>query len=211
MKPTTGNILPRDVSQGLFPFEAFGFDLESANPPVLTLNSPWKLAAAAWVSGTAAALATLNAVVPMGAIAFETDTISVKIGDGATTYNSLTYMYRGLPVPGEPSLGTPHPHEYQAINAVTAPGTYTIDVSAQYPVGTTQIYYTGLFQAVTINTRVLVRSVTSMITGSDTYLQAVASVASFSGIVRLNSARTFEVVVQVANATLTLVIHEYWA
>jgi hypothetical protein len=92
-----------------FPFDAFEFDAPSSAAPILTLRSPWKLAAASWVSGTAAALATLNAIVPLGQIAFETDTISIKIGDGTTAYNSLTYVYRGLPIPSEPSLGTPHP------------------------------------------------------------------------------------------------------
>jgi hypothetical protein len=61
------------------------------------------------VTGTAAALAALNPVLAVGQLGWETDTLSGKIGDGATAYNSLTYFYRGLPVAGEPSLGTWHP------------------------------------------------------------------------------------------------------
>ena len=58
--------------------------------------------------GTAAALASANPVLVKGQIGYETDTLSFKIGDGSTAYNSLTYLHRGLPVSGEPSTGTPH-------------------------------------------------------------------------------------------------------
>ena len=112
------SILTRDTSQGLFPFEAFSFDPESAAAPVLTLNSPWALAGTFKgtgtgltnaISGTASALASANPVLLAGQIGYETDTLSFKLGDGTTAYNSLTYSYRGLPVAGESSLGTPHP------------------------------------------------------------------------------------------------------
>jgi len=58
---------------------------------------------------TAANLAALNPVMAPGQLGWETDTLSGKIGDGSTAYNSLEYFYRGLPVAGESSLGTPHP------------------------------------------------------------------------------------------------------
>jgi hypothetical protein len=60
------------------------------------------------ITGTAAILAANNPTPAKGQIAYETDRLSFKIGDGSTAYNSLTYFYRGLPVSGEPSLGTPH-------------------------------------------------------------------------------------------------------
>lgn len=41
--------------------------------------------------GTAAALTATNPVVPDGVIVVETDTGGVKIGDGATAWNSLPY------------------------------------------------------------------------------------------------------------------------
>lgn len=58
--------------------------------------------------GTSSALAAENPVLVAGKIGYETDTISFKIGDGSTAYNSLTYAYQGLLVAGEPSFGTPH-------------------------------------------------------------------------------------------------------
>jgi hypothetical protein len=68
---------------------------------------------AAWseivITGSAAVLASANPVLLAGQVGYETDTLSFKIGDGSTAYNALTYAYRGLPVAGEPSLGTPHP------------------------------------------------------------------------------------------------------
>lgn len=60
------------------------------------------------VTGTAAELAKRNPTLLVGQLGWETDTLSGKIGDGRTAYSSLTYFYRGLPVSGEPSLGTPH-------------------------------------------------------------------------------------------------------
>lgn len=39
------SLLNRDLSQGLFPFEAFTFDPEQTASPSLTLNSPWSLVA----------------------------------------------------------------------------------------------------------------------------------------------------------------------
>jgi hypothetical protein len=127
-----------------FPFDAFEFDPPSGAAPILTLRSPWKLAAASWVSGTAAALASLNAVVPIGQIAFETDTVSIKIGDGSTAYNSLTYVYRGLPVAGEPSLGTGHftgratPTDWdiKRTEGTVAPYVWDLSGFASCPVGT---------------------------------------------------------------------------
>jgi len=95
------SILTRDTSQGLFPFEAFSFDPESAAAPVLTLNSPWTQAGTFTgtgtgltnaISGTAAALASANPVLLSGQIGYETDTKYFKIGDGSTAYNSLSYQ-----------------------------------------------------------------------------------------------------------------------
>ena len=94
---------------GKFPFDAWEFDLPSGSSPKLRIKSPWIFDAHNRYTDTAANLASANAVIPKGWIAFETDTLSFKIGDGTTAYNTLTYIYRGLPVAGEPSLGTPHP------------------------------------------------------------------------------------------------------
>jgi len=62
------------------------------------------------LTGTAAWFAANNPVLLLGQLGYETDTLSIKIGDGTTAYNSLTYVYRGLPVAGEPSTGTLHHH-----------------------------------------------------------------------------------------------------
>lgn len=68
-----------------------------------------KVGGVAPVTGKAADLAKLNPILQPGQVGFETDTLSFKLGlDGKTKYNSLTYVYRGLPAPGEPSVGTPH-------------------------------------------------------------------------------------------------------
>jgi hypothetical protein len=67
---------------------------------------------------TAANLASGNPVLLKGQIGYETDTLSFKIGDGTTAYNSLTYAYRGLVVAGEPSQGTPHYHYALIVSAV---------------------------------------------------------------------------------------------
>ena len=65
-----------------------------------------------YIADTAANLASSNPTPAKGQVAYETDNISFKIGDGSTAYNSLTYAYRGLVVAGEPSLGTPHETKY---------------------------------------------------------------------------------------------------
>lgn len=55
-----------------------------------------------YIADTAANLASSNPTPAKGQVAYETDNISFKIGDGSTAYNSLTYAYRGLVVAGEP-------------------------------------------------------------------------------------------------------------
>ncbi len=46
------------------------------------------------------------------------------------------------PVAGEPSLGTAHPHSALILNNYDplASGNYTVDISAQVPVGTTRVW-----------------------------------------------------------------------
>lgn len=47
------------------------------------------------------------------------------------------------PVPGEPSLGTPHSHVFLILNnydPLSTPTTYTVDISAQLPVGAKLIW-----------------------------------------------------------------------
>ena len=95
------------------------------------------------VSGTAAALASSNPVLRGGEIAYETDTISYKIGDGSTAYNSLTYVYRGLPVASEPSRGTMHPHYKRILDNYdpnSTPTNYSVSLAAEVPVGCKSIY-----------------------------------------------------------------------
>lgn len=46
------------------------------------------------VTGTAAQLLTLNPILAVGQIGYETDTKYFKIGDGTTVYNSLGYQAR---------------------------------------------------------------------------------------------------------------------
>ena len=44
------------------------------------------------VTGTAASLASTNTILLVGQVGYETDTLSFKIGDGVTAYNSLSYQ-----------------------------------------------------------------------------------------------------------------------
>lgn len=60
------------------------------------------------IANTAAWFVRFNPTPLAGQFCFETDTLSFKVGDGRTAYETLTYFYRGLPVAGEPSLGTSH-------------------------------------------------------------------------------------------------------
>jgi hypothetical protein len=88
------------------------------------------------VYNTAAGMASLNPVLRAGQLGYETDTISIKIGDGVTAYNSLTYVYLGLPVSGEPSLGTPKIHSAKLWNGASpTSGKNTVDCSSAVPVG----------------------------------------------------------------------------
>jgi hypothetical protein len=141
------------IQKDFFPFAAFSADDPNNTAiPILKLLAPWIFdgtfsgigtALTNAIVGNAAGLASGNPVLLAGQIGYETDTLSFKIGDGTTAYNSLTYFYRGLPVAGEPSLGTPHPHLYVIQNGgALSAATHDFDVSAQVPVGTKQIYVT---------------------------------------------------------------------
>jgi len=123
--------------------------------------------------------------------------------------NTSTIYY--APNASEPSLGTPHPHEYQINDSVQYPiGTMVIDLSSQVPVGTTQVYVTGIFQSATLNAEVKIKS-TSGIIACHSYLQGLTSVATLSGIVRLDANRKFNVTVITATVTMyEFQMHEYW-
>ena len=110
-----------------------------------------------FVSGTAAVLAAANPVLNVAQLGYETDTISIKIGDGSTAYNSLTYVYRGLPVAGEPSWGSGHwtastanwPDISRTTETPAAPYTWDLSGAGGCPVGTKAVL---IFSELTITT-----------------------------------------------------------
>jgi hypothetical protein len=113
------------------------------------------------ISGTALQLSKTNPVLLTGQVGFETDTLSFKLGlDGRTKYNSLTYFYRGLPVAGEPSYGTPHwklrDDTVRLIsNAVplsTAAWTAAQDASGQLLLGTKSLHASVIINASVVAT-----------------------------------------------------------
>jgi hypothetical protein len=108
--PSTNPIdRPSQYQKGFFPFSEFSADDPNVTAnPTLTLSKAWRFIAQTAYVDTAANIASANPVLFKGQIGYETDTLSFKIGDGSTAYNSLTYSYRGLLVAGEPSLGTEH-------------------------------------------------------------------------------------------------------
>jgi hypothetical protein len=87
-------------------------DPSASFPPPIAINKPNQFqkdffqGVQTAIVDTAANLALANPVLIKGQIGYETDTLSFKVGDGTTAYNSLTYFYRGLVVAGQPSLGT---------------------------------------------------------------------------------------------------------
>jgi len=140
--PTVNITKSSQIQKALFPFDAFSADDPNVtSSPTLTLNAAWRLIAQTAYVGTAANIASANPVLFKGQIGYESDTLSFKIGDGSTAYNTLTYAYRGLPVSGEPSLGTPHKHYKAILSAATAPNNnvQTLSISAEVPAGTTMV------------------------------------------------------------------------
>lgn len=93
---------PSQFQKTLFPFAAFSSDDPNTTAnPVLTLLAPWLMSGTFKGTGTAlvtalvdtaANLASANPTPLQGQIAYETDTLSFKIGDGTTAYNSLSYQ-----------------------------------------------------------------------------------------------------------------------
>jgi hypothetical protein len=140
---------PNQYQKTLFPFSAFSSDDPNVTAnPFLTLASPWAFkgtfsgvgtALTNAISDTAANLTSSNPVLLKGQIGYETDTLSFKIGDGSTAYNSLTYFYRGLPVSGEPSFGTWHVHIEEIENSDPPDTNDHIVTVTNAPVGATMI------------------------------------------------------------------------
>ena len=104
------------------------------NPTVNPINSPNQFQPGFFtrvqtsVVDTAANLANWNGVLLKGQIGYETDTISFKIGNGSTAYNSLTYVYGGVikPLSGTVAGNT----TYNTIPNVA--GTHIIYIPAAY-------------------------------------------------------------------------------
>lgn len=117
-------------------------EVEDINRALIDLAGKGGSAGVSPYVDTAQNLAYANPVLAKGQLGWESDTLSGKIGDGSTPYNSLTYFYRGLPVSGEPSLGTPHFREKQVtttlLSQVAVSGTwYTVTFTV--PSGTKAI------------------------------------------------------------------------
>ena len=79
--------------------------------------------------GTAAALAAVNEVLLNGEMGIETDTGKYKIGDGTTTWNSLTYA--GLRVPDGNSVYVIKNGGYVAANLVDMTETWSPSISSE--------------------------------------------------------------------------------
>ena len=130
--------------------------------------------------------------------------IMTKAGGKIRLLSSTEYYSS---VAGEPSLGTPHPHECYLLPEATVKtvGTYTIDVSGEVPAGATMMYFTGTFQSATINAEVYVESYDGSQVACHSYIQAVVSVATLVGLVRLDSSRRFRIRV----VTATVILYEF--
>jgi hypothetical protein len=114
------------------------------------------------------------------------------------------------PVDGEPSLGTPHPHNYQILdNFSHAVGTHTIDVSAQVPVGTKAISITYVATSPAVAGQIEIQTIAGLI-----QIESIAGSASWfggGGIVLLDSAYTFNMVVKNQNlTTIYMWMTVYW-
>lgn len=165
------------------------------------------------VANTAANLASSNPMLFAGQNGYETDTLSFKIGDSSTAYNSLTYAYRGLPVAGEPSLGTPHQRVTNVLSVDPVDTNWhSIDIiAAGYPAGTKAVTINLAIRDVT-NGRLLTVSNSS---GGSVYAYATSEFNTAdqwsNGLVPLDANGL--IWYSVTNATVALAtidVTEYW-
>lgn len=114
------------------------------------------------------------------------------------------------PVTGEPSLGTPHPHNKLLLdNFSHAIGTHTIDVSAEVPAGAKAVSITYVATSPAAGGQIEITTIAGLI-----QVESIAGAASWfggGGIVLVDSVYTFNMVVKNQNLTaIYMWMTVYW-